>query len=170
MPRWPRSSVPEAPEATRSRFESKVDRSGGPDSCHPWRASFGTTGYGQFSLDGRPRKAHRVAFFLEHGRWPVPVCRHDCDNKPCCNPCHLREGTHADNADDRVQRGRSRRGVPNLLARGLGSAKGILSDEEVIHIRTLYGLCSGKALADAFGVSKGHIKNLAHGRDRGYSL
>lgn len=156
--------------AARERFEAKVDRSGGPDACHPWRASFGTTGYGQFMLDGKPHKAHRVAFFLEHGRWPEPLCRHTCDNRPCCNPRHLCEGTHAENSQDKVERGRSRKGVPNLLVRGLRNALGVLSDDDVLHIRTLYGQCTGSALAEAFGVSKGHIKNIAHGRDRSCAL
>lgn len=69
-------------------------------------------GYGQFRYspaDGsKPRtlRAHRVAFFLTHGRWPTPETLHRCDNPRCVNPAHLTEGTHAENMRDRSRKGR----------------------------------------------------------------
>jgi hypothetical protein len=55
---------------------------------------------------------------LEHG--PIAegvVIRHSCDNRPCCEPLHLLSGTHADNVQDRVARGRTARmfGVANHM-------------------------------------------------------
>ena len=75
-----------------ARFEAKVDRSGGADTCHPWRGGTDDDGYGVIRLDGKAHKAHRVAFFLAHGRWPEPCGLHSCDNPPCCNVRHLFEG------------------------------------------------------------------------------
>lgn len=49
--------------------------------------------------------AHRLSFFLHHGYWPN-ICRHTCDNPPCFNPTHLRDGTKADNNRDKMERGR----------------------------------------------------------------
>ena len=49
--------------------------------------------------------AHRVAFFFEHGFWPR-YCLHSCDNPPCVNVRHLRDGTQVDNMADRVSRNR----------------------------------------------------------------
>lgn len=116
------------------RFWSKVAKRG-PDECWLWTASFGSTGYGQFEIDGKPRKAHRVAYMLIHGDIPSSVkVRHSCDNPPCCNPAHLIAGTQADNVKDMVERGRDYRGVPKI-----GESHGMskLNDELVIQIRAL---------------------------------
>ena len=88
------------------RFEALVDRSGGPDACHPWRGQIHKDGYGIIKYRNTQRLAHRAAFFLAHGRWPDPCCCHHCDNRPCCNATHLFEGTHADNNRDMFEKNR----------------------------------------------------------------
>lgn len=75
--------------------------------CWEWQASTNQDGYGRFRVDGKKRQAHHVAFFLKHGRWPNYVL-HSCDNPPCCNPAHLKEGTHAENIDECWNKGRGR--------------------------------------------------------------
>jgi len=100
------------------RFFAKVDKNGPiirPDlgPCHLWTGSTDGDGYGQIGLGARGEgleKAPRVAFFLEHGRWPEPCALHKCDNPPCVRPDHLFEGTKADNMRDMANKGRSRRG------------------------------------------------------------
>lgn len=87
------------------RFWSKVDKRG-PDECWPWTGGKFWDGYGWFSVAGAKKKAHRVSFFLQHGRWPEPCCLHRCDNPGCVNPVHLFEGTHTDNMRDRERKGR----------------------------------------------------------------
>ena len=68
-----------------------------------------TTGYGQFTLDGRPRTAHSASYIIQVG--PIPpgceIC-HTCDVRPCVNVAHLYAGTHSDNMRDAVRRGRLR--------------------------------------------------------------
>ena len=49
--------------------------------------------------------AQRVAFYLVHGYMPV-IGRHDCDNPPCCRPLHIRDGSIADNNQDKAVRRR----------------------------------------------------------------
>lgn len=91
------------------RFREKIDRSG---ECHRWKAQTDSAGYGLFSVDGRKRLAHRVAYYIEHGALP-PVVRHTCDNPACVNPEHLRGGTQQDNIRDRQAKDRQAKGHQN---------------------------------------------------------
>ena len=71
------------------RFWSKVDRSGGPESCWLWIASCDAKGYGQFFLNGRLDKAHRVAWRLTNGVLSKSTeLRKECQGIRCVNPRH----------------------------------------------------------------------------------
>jgi hypothetical protein len=75
--------------------------------CWLWLAATNPCGYGTFRYYGRSHTAHRVAYLEMVG--PVPAgleVRHKCDNPPCVNPEHLEVGTHKDNMQDKVKRGR----------------------------------------------------------------
>jgi hypothetical protein len=74
-----------------------------PDGCLEW-TGWRKGGYGRIVVDGKRLSVHRLAFWLTHGYWPN-ICRHTCDNPPCCNPDHLLDGTHADNTRDALERG-----------------------------------------------------------------
>jgi hypothetical protein len=50
--------------------------------------------------------AHRVAYYLHNGIVPAQLVLHSCDNPPCCNPLHLRQGSSHDNKQDAVSRNR----------------------------------------------------------------
>lgn len=79
-----------------------------PDRCWIWQKATNEHGYGVLGIKGKPQLAHRIAWQLTNGR-PAQIdlkVLHSCDNPPCCNPNHLREGTHQDNVDDREGRGR----------------------------------------------------------------
>ncbi len=90
----------------KERFEAKVDRSGGPDACHPWTASLDGAGYGQMKDGGKVVRAHRVAYrFAKGDPGPLDVL-HSCDNPPCQNDRHLFLGTPLVNARDRESKGR----------------------------------------------------------------
>ena len=86
------------------RFWSKVEKT---DGCWIWMASRDPKGYGTFGFEGRVHKAHRVAYILAFGEVPNGAhVLHSCDNPHCVNPSHLRPGTHTDNMQDKVLRGR----------------------------------------------------------------
>lgn len=92
------------------RILARVDKRAGPDKCWPWVGGSLNEGYGCIRLGsshGRIVLAHRAAWAIANG--PIPdglFVLHHCDNPPCCNPAHLFLGTHQDNMDDMVAKGR----------------------------------------------------------------
>ncbi len=69
-------------------------------------------GYGEFWIEDRMHKAHRVSYKMEYGHIPTGMCvLHTCDNPPCVNPKHLFIGTQKDNIEDAHSKGRTRNGV-----------------------------------------------------------
>jgi hypothetical protein len=126
--------------------------------CLLWLGAADRFGYGTI-WDGKIRwKTHRLAFVLKRG--PIPdgmhVCHH-CDNPYCINPDHLFLGTPADNAADKVQKGRAR-GNPTA---GERHSQARLTATAVLEIRRRYGAGeSQRALASAYGVGKTTIQDI----------
>lgn len=105
------------------RFWSKVDKKH-ISGCWLWMANKNTQGYGSFDIDGKGKRAHRVAYELHYGSIPKGklVCHH-CDNPSCVRPDHLFLGTQQDNVNDMVRKGRACRK---------------LTDEQILSMRALY--------------------------------
>jgi hypothetical protein len=92
---------------------------GGEGACWPWTGALGSKGYGVLSWNGYTYSAHRVAAWLAgiiedpyeaRGLYGLLI-GHECDNKVCCNPHHLRRTTNSQNTKEtweRIRRGRSR--------------------------------------------------------------
>ncbi len=90
---------------TKKRFLDKVDKNGPvPDfnpklgSCWIWLGSKSGNGRGQFSFKGKPRKAHRISYYLFVG--PIPrrlQLDHLCRVPDCVNPNHLEPVTNREN-------------------------------------------------------------------------
>ena len=66
-------------------------------------------GYRTLSYRDQPAiRAHRLAWEA-HNAEPIPegmVVMHTCDNPGCCNPFHLTIGSHKDNVQDCIRKGR----------------------------------------------------------------
>lgn len=75
-------------------------------------------GYGRVKYKGNKWRVHRLVYYLATGLHPgnLLVC-HNCDNPPCINPFHLFLGTHKDNFDDMMRKGRGRTQL-NICKRG----------------------------------------------------
>lgn len=145
----------------RERFESKVDRSGGPNACHPWIAGLTSTGYGQFN-GGDGLKAHRYAYRWDVGPLdPDELVRHTCDNPPCVNPLHLVKGSQKDNVTDCVERGRFKI-VPMETVRGVRNVNAKLTPALVRQLRVDYarGDVSITNLARRYGIAQSSASSV----------
>lgn len=92
-------------------FWTKVNKSGGEDACWYWEAG-AIYEYGQVRMGDKRKLAHRVSYELEHDIHLDSdiLVLHKCDEPRCVNPKHLFLGTHQDNVQDRVNKGRTRTG------------------------------------------------------------
>lgn len=152
------------------RFWAKVDTSGpvpahrpelGP--CHIWIGNRTVDGRGKIKIDGVSHGAHRVAFFLGHGRWPDPCALHECDGGAigCVRLDHLFEGTFADNTADMFAKGRNKPGG----RRGAAHPRAKLTDDLVLAIRA--ALAAGesqRSVADRLRMGKSSIGAIATGK------
>jgi len=103
----------------------------GLDDCWEWQAGMHKDGYGSFASGRRAgisEIASRMSFFFTRGllNKDTLVC-HSCDNRKCCNPTHLFEGTHDDNTKDAIAKGR------NVKGSAVGMSK--MTEEKVLSIR-----------------------------------
>ena len=115
-----------------------VDESG----CWLWqkKSRTGSTGkYGRFSVNGKSTPAHRYSWELHNGS-EIPtgmLIMHICDNPICVNPEHLLLGTHQDNMDDMVAKGRQAKGdsfKDRKSAKGSKQFNSKLTEQQAISI------------------------------------
>ncbi len=79
------------------------------DECWEVYSAQSRGGYARVRVRGRPQLAHRFIYGWIHGEVPRGMeVMHKCDNPTCCNPAHLRWGTHEENTADMFARGRAR--------------------------------------------------------------
>lgn len=108
------------------------------DCCWEWTGSKNEHGYGRSAVNiNATRKetyVHRAVWSLIHQK-SVPsgmeIC-HTCDHRACCNPAHLWLGTHQENIQDRVAKGRG-----GDIPRGEASASAKLTEAGVEEIWSL---------------------------------
>ncbi len=149
------------------RFWEKVNKEPGLGpwgDCWEWIAGKDGCGYAKFNFSsGKYAKGHRWIYEATFG--PIPeglLVRHKCDNRVCVNPDHLELGTHKDNSDDKISRGRDRK------LRGMFHPRARLTKDQVIQIRQEYIRGSNEfgqnGLARKYGVTRSAISHVLKDR------
>ena len=148
---------PRCAQDPAERFWRRVERLSAAE-CWLWQGPPTNSGYGRFQIGGKGSLhwgAHRFAFNDTNGFLPE-VVMHTCDNRICVNPAHLRAGTHKENTQDMIAKGRR----PRIVAEGERNPGSKLNPESVRAIRALEGSgLSANKVSKQFGV--GHKVILA---------
>lgn len=148
--------MPDAPPL--DRFYPKVMRRNG---CLEWIAGRSHGGYGRFQLNGVNRYAHRVIWELEIGPIPEGIqVLHWCDNPPCVWIPHLFLGTHQDNIDDKMRKGRYRR----IVGEQQSNAKLTWEKVDSIRRRWSQGNVTQMEMAAEYGVNNSIICEIVHNK------
>lgn len=123
--------------------------------CLEWTTAKDYGGYGLTFVNGKMIKCHRLALELEDIDVTNQHVLHSCHNPSCCNPAHLRIGTHKENMIDRQ--------VANRTARG--TSRSNLTEQDVLDIREQYdnGTKNG-VLARRYNMTTGNISAIVHRR------
>lgn len=94
-----RAEIPELSAAELFAFFTKVRKADvSVRTCWEWTGAKDQHGYGRFGVRRKNRRAHVVAWMLEHG--PIPdglELDHLCRNRGCVRPDHMELVTHREN-------------------------------------------------------------------------
>lgn len=124
------------------------------DTCWLWTGSINKDGYGSFNLAGKIISPHILILSIKLNKILIEDALHTCDNRSCCNPKHLYEGSKQQNTWDREYRNRHKQ----IQQKSYLSQNSKLTSDEILEIkrRLLLGE-SMKKLANEFWVCKGLI-------------
>lgn len=123
----------------------------GENDCWLWTGGLvGRDSRPYFSVDGKKLLAYRIVYELAKGKVLTSgvLMRHICDNRICCNPNHLVEGSHDKNMQDMKER--ERHGMPHHTVRHI---------KKLILQKIPYSV-----IAERYGCSKSAISEIANGR------
>jgi hypothetical protein len=119
--------------------------------CWLYAGPIDDSGYGRIKIVGKKVRIHK--FTYEKDRGPLPKGRlvmHSCDMPCCWNPDHLSDGTHKDNRQDAMIKGR--------LPRGEGAWCAKLTNEDIKEIRLSNK--THRSLGEKYGVSSNLIGQI----------
>lgn len=123
--------------------------------CLEWSKSIDKQGYGLSYINGKIERAHRVAWILNKGPIVKGLCIcHKCDNRLCANINHLFLGSHKDNYDDMVIKGRRKTNTP----KGEKNYRSKLKEEDIYDIFKKYH--EGMKFSDIAKIYKCHRSNI----------
>jgi hypothetical protein len=125
-------------------------------------------------VKGKHWLAHRYAYTLVHGSIPDgSILLHQCDNRVCVNPSHLRLGSYSENQQDMADRTGSRilhaAGESNPAAKLTWEQVDAIREEvaELLEAEVLYGVPKRgylSRIARRYEVSTHTISKIINGR------
>ena len=148
-----------APNGAADKWLKKVAKTTEREKCIEFPYGRSKQGYGATQSG----TAHRKILEIKLGRKIKPGFQalHHCDNRPCCNPWHIYEGTQQDNINDMKDRNR----FNNKGFKGENHPGAKLTDAQVKQIRILHKLGhSATKLGKKFGVSSTSIMDICNGK------
>jgi DNA-binding XRE family transcriptional regulator len=106
--------------------------------CWEWEGKLNKKdGRPYITIDGKRRPVYAVVLEIFKGdKADGRLTCHSCDVEICCNPHHLRFGTHQDNMDDMVAR--ERHGLGKTVVRAIKKLRTEGKSQQ--EIATLYGV------------------------------
>lgn len=143
------------------RILARITKIPGSEPTECWLCDLGRrgNGYASIRVDGSMLMCHRIVF--EHFRAPIPVGKilcHKCIGHPACvNPDHVYVGTQKNNMQDVQRQGRR---VPR---HGELCPTSILTEDQVMEIRSLRSIVTRDAMAEKYGVGRGAIDHALSG-------
>ncbi len=127
--------------------------------CLEYTGATDKKGYARIYWRSRNQIGSRVAYTLaKHEIDEGMVIMHTCDNPPCINPEHLKQGTQYDNSMDSVSKGRhvNMKGENNTMAK--------LTEYQVKTIHSLFAAgVSANKLSKTFNVSRRTVAKIING-------
>lgn len=119
--------------------------------------------YGVFCITQNGKRknvtASRAMYMMTNDCLGLPrsvIIRHKCDNPRCINIEHLEPGTHKDNSQDKVERGRCAK------THRLHTRHRIHSDDTIRAIKAETG--DPKDIAHKYRISLGYVSKLKNGK------
>jgi HNH endonuclease len=143
------------------RFWSKVEMLPDLPGCWLWSGYIDKLGRGWLMVkNGIPDYASRISWRIQHGEIPedLEIC-HKCDTPQCVRPDHLFLGTHKDNMDDMIRKGRNHVGSKCVHAK--------LNESQVSEIRDLLrqGTLSQYKIATMYNVHRSTVMSIHNGKN-----
>lgn len=147
------------------RLESKIEHNVNEQGCDKWTGHIGDperrNDYGKVSINGEWVRAHRKVYELYIGPIPddKPLIHHDCGNKWCQEPEHLRAVTYSQNMEYAAEKGQ----YEILRGEDHGSSK--LSAEDAVGIILLeeYTDYTQDKIGAKHGVSDRTVRDIRYG-------